>query len=279
MRSFKIKFVLLSLCGISFSAFTAWAMPVEPEKQAMSSNQIFASLPVKQDQETSQGKSKRALELSQWVTKTLEAEHAQVAIISRKGSPLTVLFDKTGMTHSGYVFRSPKNGQWITYSLYSNPEAGYKKSRLWQQSLQNFYYGQRSHKSDALLMIPSAALQEKLYARLTAVPFDSILPQDEHYSLVAPLESQLSFNCTKWTVLFLFATKENSNKPSQLIHKMTEEYQVPGNKASLLLRYVLKKKPDVNWQELSPPNYIHTVTVDSLYKSSLFEKKFYYHAR
>jgi hypothetical protein len=270
----KFGALLLALL-MSQSALMARYMPTADAAEPASPS--FLTLPVKPQDEVSQKRIKRAKLLSQWVLQTLDKEQVKVAIISRLGSPLAVLFDKTGMTHSGYVFRNPETGQWITYSLYSDPEANYKKSLLWQQSIPSFYYGQSGRRTDTLMLIPPMDLQEKLLARLMAQPFEPLLPADEHYSLVAPLESPQSFNCTKWILLQLFAAKENSSDTPALLKLIREQYHEPVTKPFFLVRYVLKRKPDVNWDELSPPNHIHTVTVNSLYQSPYFEKKRYYH--
>ena len=266
----------VSVLGYQIAA-PLWA--VETEGQTTGLEQKFVGLPMKPTVTVSAKKVRRAQILSGWVLKTLEAEQAKVAVITRKGSPLTVLFDKTGMTHSGFVFRHPVTGQWITYSLYSDPETGQKTSRLWQQDVESFYAEQSGRTTDALMLIPTPALQEKLLARLTAQPFESLLPKDEHYSLVAPVESPISFNCTKWILLQLFAAREGSHDSAALLRQMADEYQEPVTKPFFLVGYVLRKKPDVNWQELTPPNHIHTVTVNSLYHSSFFVKTLYYHTR
>jgi len=254
------------------------AMAVEP---ALPNQQFseFQGLPIKPIVEKSKSKQLRAHVLSNWVIKKLEDEHVKVAVITRVGSPLAVLFDETGMTHSGYVFKNPATGQWTTYSLYSDPSAHYQKSRVWQQSIESFYYAQSGRKRDALMLVPSLEVQEKLLARLTSQPFNTLLPANEHYNLVAPLENPNSFNCTKWVLLQLFAATEHADNTEWLIGQMAKIYTTPVLKSSLLLRYALQHKPDVNWQELTPPNHIHTVTVGSLLKSSLFENKWYFHTK
>lgn len=273
-KKFRVKFIFVLIVTLNLVHGTPSTIAIEPNS---TSNILYSSLPLKQDTETSRKKVKQAAILSQWLLEKLESERVKVGIISRVGSPLTVFFDKTGMTHSGFVFRDPKSNQWVVYSLYSDPDVGYKKSRLWQQSIQNFYYGQRGSNTDTLLLIPSDSLQKNLYERLTTVPFDSLLPNDQCYSLIAPLESPKSFNCTKWIVLQLYAAQEASNNTDHLIRLMNSDYLVKSFKANFFVRQVLKSKPDVNWQELSPPNYIHTVSVGSLLNSSFFERTFYYH--
>jgi hypothetical protein len=129
------------------------------------------------------------------------------------------------------------------------------------------------------MLVPSKDLQEKLLARLTAEPFNILLPAGEHYNLVAPLENPTSFNCTKWILLQLYGAQENANDTEQLIGQMVKDYHLPVIKPFFLVRYALQNKPDVNWKELTPPNHIHTVTVSSLLNSSFFEKKWYYHTK
>jgi len=235
------------------------------------------NIPIKTEQETDKKKNKRATTLSQWVIHQLEANQVQIAVISRIGSNLAILFDKTGMTHSGYVFKHPITHEWITYSLYSDPTHDYKKSKVWQQNVKSFYYGQSGRRTDTLLLIPPADMQKKLYKQLISQSFNLLLPENEHYSLVAPIESPTSFNCTKWVLLQYFAAIHNSDNPAGIIAQMAQDYPVPMVKPGLLVRTILKRKPDVDWTELSPPNRIHTTTVNSMRQSELFETKIFYH--
>ncbi len=237
------------------------------------------SLPVRPPVKISKRKQARAQKLSQWVIHTLESQQVNAAVITREGPPLTILADRTGMTHSAFVFRDPQTSEWTTYGLYSDTENGYQTSLLWKQSLYNFYAEQSGYKTDTLILIPTQEMQTKLFKRLSAQPFQGLLPRDQHYNLIAPLESPNSFNCTKWVVLQLYAAQLDSNNTQAIIHRMTETYKEPVKNPFFILRYFLQNKPDVDWSELSPPNRIHTVTVNSLLKSSLFEKHLYYHER
>jgi hypothetical protein len=273
LLSISLLFSLL----LSGSAFAESTSPNIVSKALSSEEPLSDEIPIKTEQETDKQKSKRAELLSQWVIQQMEANHAQVGVISRIGSNLAVLFDKTGMTHSGFVFRHPETHEWITYSLYSDPTKNYKKSKVWQQNVKGFYYGQSGSKTDTLLSIPGQEIQDKLYQHLTTQPFKLLLPSDEHYSLVAPIESPTSFNCTKWVLLQYFSAKYNSDDTADIIQKMNHDYSVSVEKPGLLVRYILKRKPDVDWTELAPPNHVHTATVTSMYKSSLFEKKVFYH--
>jgi hypothetical protein len=273
------KILLLALMGVVCLAQMPSGLVCAAQETSVTrvSTSSLAGLPIKQTPKTSPKKAKQANVLSQWVQETLQREQVKVAIITREGVALTKLFDKTGMTHSGYVFQNPKTGQWITYSLYSDPETNRKTSRLWQQDVESFYYEQSGRKTNALMLIPPMALQEKLLSRLTAPTFETLLPANEHYNLVAPLENPLSFNCTKWVLLQLFAAMKESSNSEWLLQQMATDYEEPVIKPFFLVRYVLQRKPDVNWQELSPPNKVHTVTVNSLFQSPYFEKKLFYH--
>jgi len=275
----SMKKILLTLSLCLFTGCTAAPCFAAEERSQENPKVNFHGLPVKIQDETSPRKKQQAQKLSAWVIKNLEEKQIKVAVITREGSPLAVLFDRTGMTHSGYVFKNPETGEWITYSLYSDPDNNFKTSKVWQQSVFSFYYGQSGKRTDSLMLVPSMAMQEKLLARLTAQPFKLLLPSDEHYSLVAPLENPISFNCTKWVLLQFFAARQNSDDTAQLIHQMATEYKEPVVKPLFIVKSVLKRKPDVDWAELSPPNHIHTVTVSSLLHSGLFEKNWFYHSR
>ncbi|WP_373531284.1 DUF2145 domain-containing protein [Vampirovibrio sp.] len=236
----------------------------------------FASLPVKPFQWGNPKKLALAEAMSSWTIQTLRANHAQVGVVARQGAYVTRLFDRTGMTHSGFVFQDPTSGEWMTYSLYSNPETGRKTARLWRQSLKDFFYGQRSNYPEALLLIPTPALQARMLQRFYAEPFESLLPPHHRYNLVAPIQSPISFNCTKWVVLQLYAAQNNSSDVPTLIQAMRGHYGVKTVRPKFLTRLVLKRKADVDWEELNPPGTVQTVTVDSLYQANLFERFFLY---
>jgi hypothetical protein len=277
MLDFKIRMILLIplLCLLTWGNTLASA--IEPDKSSdLHPATSFVSLPVKPFQWEKPEKEALAQSMSEWTIQTLLKNHARVGVVARQGAYLTRLFDRTGMTHSGFVFQDPGTGEWITYSLYSNPETGSKTALLWRQSLKDFFYGQRSNHREALLLIPEPALQTEILKRFYADSFVSLLPQNHGYNLIAPLSSPVSFNCTKWVVLQLYAARENINDVPTLIQIMHREYGLKTVRPGLITRLVLKRKPDVNWKELNPPGTIQTVTVDSLSQSDLFDRFFLY---
>ncbi len=239
----------------------------------LAANQDFVTLPIKPFEWTNSAKLQQARCLAGWVKKILAENKAQVAVIARTGPPLTTLFDKTGMTHTGLVFRHPQTQDWMVYSLYSNPENDYKTALLWRQTLDDFFYGQRGHKKEALVLIPSQSLQEKALVRFYRQPFPSLLPSDHHYNLVAPVEHPQSFNCIKWILLQLYAAQLGTDDLTVLLKAMAEQEAIPVIKPGPLTRMLLFRKPDVIKEELGPSNSIQTPMVKSLYHSSLFEKR------
>jgi hypothetical protein len=233
-------------------------------------------LPVKPHCWNNASKLKRAQKLAAWVIKKVEENKARIAVISRCGSFLTVLYDQTGMTHSGIVFRHPHTQEWIVYNLYSDPDNNHKTSRLWQQSLVDFFYTQNSIKTDALVLIPKEDLQDKLLQRMADVPDEPLLPPDEHFNLVAPMTHCKSFNCTKWIMVNVYAAEKEKGRVEDVLAIMGREHEVPTLKAGPLTRFVMGFKPDVRLEENDPMDEIRTVTVGSLYQSPLFVKRFIY---
>ncbi|WP_303673804.1 DUF2145 domain-containing protein [Vampirovibrio chlorellavorus] len=273
-RKTGVWVVCLLLLTQTLTRNPAWAEPPAVTASDSLRTASYDALPVKPYVWSNSQKLALAETLSNWAVETLKRENARVGVLARQGSVFTRLFDPTGMTHSGFVFQEPETGEWIIYSLYSDPVNNRKTALLWRQSIKDFFYGQRNDRKEALLLLPSDDLQERLLQRLRAKPFQSLLPLQHHYNLVAPLESVLSFNCTKWVVLNLFAARENSEDVPALIGRMRQEYTVKPLRPRFLVRLVLKRKPDVNWEELNPPGTVKTVTVESLYNTPLFEKRF-----
>lgn len=269
-----VRFISLFFLILPLMMTLGWAESQAPEVSDSVLTASYVSLPVKPYVWSNSKKLALAETLSNWVADTLQRQNAKVGVLARQGSVFTRLFDPTGMTHSGFVFQDPLTGEWITYSLYSDPANNRKTALLWRQTLKDFFYGQINDRKEALLLLPTTELQNRLLQRLQATPFQSLLPVNHHYNLVAPLESTLSFNCTKWVVLNLFAARDNSENVPALIDRMRQEYSVKPLRPRFLVRLVLKRKPDVNWDELNPPGIVKTVTVDSLYKTPLFEKRF-----
>lgn len=272
---FKPKPLLSALCAL-FLLLQATPSVADGWLESSSPNTAFQSLPIKPFHWNQPKKAALAEAMSQWTIQTLRDNQAKVGVVARQGAYVTRFFDRTGMTHSGFVFQEPETGEWITYSLYSDTENEQKTALLWRQSLKDFFYGQRSNRKEALLLIPEPALQEKMLQRFHAQPFQPLLPQNHRYSLVAPLTSPISFNCTKWVVLNLYAAKERTDDIPALLEVMRQEYPVRTMRPRFLTRWVLKRKRDVNWEELHPPGVVRTITVDSLYHSDLFEKHFLY---
>lgn len=272
---FKIKSLLSVLCALLL-LLQAMSVRADDWLGSSSPSTAFQSLPVKPFNWDQPEKAALAEAMSQWAIQTLRDNQAKVGVVARQGAYVTRFFDRTGMTHSGFVFQDPETGEWITYSLYSDTENEQKTALLWRQSLKDFFYGQRSSREEALLLIPEPGLQEKMLQRLHAQPFQSLLPENHRYSLVAPLTSPISFNCTKWVVLNLYAAREGTDDIPALLGVMRQEYPVRTMRPRFLSRWVLKRKRDVNWEELHPPGVVRTVTVDSLYHSDLFEKHFLY---
>ncbi len=239
----------------------------------------WVGLPVERFEHRKAGKLKRAQHITDWIVKTMTRENAQVGVVSRKGSFLTVLYDYTGMTHSGFVFQHPETGEWITYSLYSNPKQNHKNGHLIQQSLLDYYYTQNSLQEEALLLLPDAALQTTLKTQLLETRTDTLLPSDEHFNLVAPLDSPTAFNCTKWTLLNLMAAKYHTQDLLTLIQLALTHHAIPTIHADPLTRWVIGLKPDVNLSDLNPSDRVRTVTVNSFYQSPLFTKRYLYSGR
>jgi len=233
-------------------------------------------LPLKPYKWDKPDRMKRVHTLADWAGKTMEDNHAEIGVISRCGSFLTVLYDQTCMSHSGIVFRHPETQKWIVYNLYSDPATNLQHSRLWQQSVEDFFYTQDSIKTDGMVLIPGETLQKKLLKRMQDVPFNTLLPPDEHFNLVAPMSHHKSFNCTKWIMSNVYAAEKQLGSIEDVLEVMNREHQIPTLHAGPLTRFVMGFKRDTHFDEFTPPGEVRTVTVGSMYASPLFEKRFMY---
>jgi hypothetical protein len=142
----KLKATLLGIGFLFFSLYLCNlpAVAEETEQNTETTIQPFRGLPIRKQNQIIEKKIKQSQQLSHWVYETLEKEKASVAIITRKGPPLTRFLDKTGLTHVGFVFKRPDTKQWITYSLI--PARTTKQLTFGKRPLKIFITGKAANK-------------------------------------------------------------------------------------------------------------------------------------
>ncbi len=156
-----------------------------------------------------------------------------------------------------------------------SPKARPKKtpqSQIWRSEPLEFFYSQPVEKKDALLLIPPKDLQIRLrdgilgghYKKLYFTP---------NYNLVSHPHSNTSLNCNKWVLMNIMAAKQADYSYTNIL-KAIEQFFKPGRiRMHPVLRPIAKIHPTIMPHEVPAVGPIHTVTVESLYRSDLFEEK------
>ncbi len=140
----------------------------------------------------------KALELAHSTRDALEAGGARVALVARVGRDLS----RHGLrySHVAFALRDHPKGRWLLTHLLNH--CGTAGSSLYDEGLGNFFMDD-VHEHEALIVVPSPALQQRLAAVLR-----STLPRDLHtpsYSLIAHPFSSRHQNSNQWLLEVLAA--------------------------------------------------------------------------
>jgi len=215
--------------------------------------------------------------LSEWVRKTMTDQHAVVGIIGRQGNETTKRFDKTGLAHAGFIVHMPGTDTWVTFNLFSDPTTKRRTQAIWQASLEDFYYGQTGYVVDTLLLIPDHDLQEKILAGFTSGNYKKLAFTDQ-YNLIANPFTPYTLNCTKWLLMNIYGAKTGNYNPYQILELMRGQFKEQIITPDFITRLGLRFMSNVRLNEKEKDGKIHTVTVQSLYDSTLFTQKLFYQA-
>lgn len=140
----------------------------------------------------------KALDLAYRTRARLEASGAEVALVARVGRDLS----RHGLrySHIAFALRDHPRGRWLLTHLLNH--CGTASSALYDEGLGNFFLDD-VHEHEALIVVPSPALQQRLAAVLR-----STLPRELHtpsYSLIAHPYSSRHQNSNQWLLEVLAA--------------------------------------------------------------------------
>ena len=139
----------------------------------------------------------------------LDATGAQVAIVGRVGQDLS----KYGLrfSHAGIIWRDSPQGKWIfTHEL---NQCGTASSALFNEGLANFFIDDM-FAWDALIIVPSPALQTSLITRLKSNARMLAL-HEPHYNMVAYPFSSKYQNSNQWVLEVIADAKMEAAQPSR----------------------------------------------------------------
>lgn len=266
---------------IAISLLTAFillgpALPLRAETPPTpAADAVKTDAPVEDVQKIDQQKLEVAKELSIWLNKTLQQKKALVAVIAREGGEETKKHDATGMGHAGLAVYDPRAQSWIIYNLLNNVQGKEPKGSIWRSGPVDFFYGQKGYTKNALLMIPDEITQERMYSAILDGRYKRLFFTD-HYNLLSAPASDSSLNCNKWLLMNIAAARMDSYEPFAVLAQIEEGFAPGEIRLNVIERQFAKGKPTVRGSEVPAFGPIHTVTVESLYRSDLFGEKLYY---
>ncbi|HMS26453.1 MAG TPA: DUF2145 domain-containing protein [Burkholderiaceae bacterium] len=141
---------------------------------------------------------KKAFEAAYKTHQRLESLQPKVALIGRVGQDLS----KYGLryTHIAFIHKDTSSGQWRTTHLLNACNSN--QSALWQEGLANFFLDDL-FAFDALLVVPSPALQDKLLSVINNTDTIKSMHHPVYNMLAYPFSEQYQ-NSNQWA-LELFA--------------------------------------------------------------------------
>jgi hypothetical protein len=140
--------------------------------------------------------ARKSFGLALKVREALDQSGAQVALLGRVGQDIS----KYGLhySHVGFVWRDHPEGRWLSVHLLN--ECGTAVSNLYSQGLANFFADDMVA-WDALLLIPSPEVQQRLAAHLNGE--EVLRLHQARYNMVAyPFSSQYQ-NSNQWALEIL----------------------------------------------------------------------------
>ncbi|MFJ2990969.1 DUF2145 domain-containing protein [Collimonas sp. NPDC087041] len=144
----------------------------------------------------------------------LDKEQPQVALLARVGQDLS----KYGLrySHIAFVLKDPASGNWRTMHLLN--ECGTAHSAIWKEGLANFFLDDL-FSYDSLLIIPSAAGQQKILSKLQDPAQYLALFTPDYNMLAYPFATRYE-NSNQWvlellTVMYADNLKIDSREKAQ----------------------------------------------------------------
>ncbi len=226
-------------------------------------------------QRTDKKKLEMAQQLSDWLISEMQKQKVSVAVVARGGTWQTKTQDRTYMEHAGILIYDPKLKRWVIYDLVNNDCAYPQRADLWRNDPVDFFYSQPNYDWDALVMIPELKLRKAMREAMLKGQYKQLYFTRD-YNLVTTYNSRNSLNCNKWVLMNVVAAKIGSYDPAKVIEAIDHLFEPAVINIHPMLRHIAKQHPTVLQEEVPHVDPIKTVTVESLYRSPLFEKRAFY---
>jgi hypothetical protein len=138
----------------------------------------------------------------------------------------------------------------------------------------DFFYGQTGYQENALILIPDAETQQRVY--------DSVLSGKawklaftKKYNLLSRYDSADSLNCNKWILMTIAAARSDDYDPNHVLAIVHRGFDPAKLRLGFLSREMARRKANVQSDELPAHGPVETVTPQSLYESGLFEQRLF----
>lgn len=156
----------------------------------------------------------------------------------------------------------------------TNPPA-----QIWLSDPVDFFYD-GGEKRDALLLIPSRAIQDRLRKAINNGEYEK-LHFTPKYNLVSEPHSSASLNCNKWVLMNLIAAQHDTYNHQSLLEIIKNEFRPGHIIMNPLVRFLVVRMHRVLSTALPSdeiPLYgpIHTIQIKNLYHQGNFEDKLFF---
>ena len=216
-----------------------------------------------------------AKELTNWLNHTLADKKVLVAVVAREGGEATKKHDKTGMGHAGLAVYDPRAQSYIIYNLVNTQLGKDPEASIWRSGPVDFFYGQKGYNKEALILIPDATTQARMYEAIITGKYKQLFLTND-YNLLSSASSTTSLNCNKWLLMNIVAARIDDYNSYNVLGVIGNRYEAGEIKINAIERQFVKNKPTVRASEIPTFGPIKTVTVESLYRSDIFTEKAFY---
>lgn len=156
----------------------------------------------------------------------------------------------------------------------TNPPA-----KIWCSDPVDFFYD-GGEKRDALLLIPSREIQERLRKAIHNGQYQK-LHFTPKYNLVSEPHSNASLNCNKWVLMNLIAAQHNNYHHQSILDIIKSDFRPGHISMNPLIRFLVVRMHRVLSTALPSdeiPLYgpIHTIQIKNLYHQGNFEDKIFF---
>lgn len=234
-------------------------------------HESFALPPQEQVRKIRPRKVEVAGKLADWMRDTLTQEGIQVAVVARQGGLQHKKYDQTGMFHTGIALFHPREKKWKIYNLVDEQRAGRWQGEVQWTEPEDFFYQQGGYHRKSLMLIPDQGTQIQMRKALLNGEYQKLFFTSD-YNLVSEPAGRTSLNCNKWVLLNVLAAKRENYNPLKLLDEIKKHYQPDRIDVPPLIRPIARYQPHVKPSEIPLWGPIHTVTVNSMLESGLFER-------